>query len=644
MKLEEDGKYYYEVEPKKELEKEDYAPILDKINRSREPIIHTEIISGKKFYYEFIDGCVYVYTDDMDEKDKIKISYSPGQIEFKTKNKTEIRYIFSLEQYYKTLDYFGIKFPWSKRIVLSQGNIKNIIYFNRTFDLFVTIEDITVFDINLSNEKKFNSIFNIKTFGDLSNFVKYYLNDDIEINKYEEKDFININDFNINTDSKFEIFSFFDKINFFDYFERIDEKEYFFTGPSSIGKTITLLLFSNSNTKKRRSAYFNLKELRYNEKYFEIIAYESRHFFDNNEDWENAFRRIINENHDNYFSILCELIKICGEKDNESNIKYYFIFDEITFDNIDKVNYLFDELNYFPNLIAKTNNCHLIGCCSLEGKGVKDILLNQRFSFNRKYSLDLRFKTSFMNYFYEKKEEIEGNKYLKMLGNLPKYINFRDSLNMKMLNLIKKKIKKDIEKFYDNDRYGRPSLSDLEKIDVNRTFDNRDYFKNFLEKIPTQYFIINNYNLKIDYAFPLVKQAINELIDTNKIKSLYLKSHFKKEWILKIKVIDKIKNTNIFGKYYIDNYYEIPTIFRKYKIEDEFFSDSENILLYFSYMNEIRYDCAIYLRNSQILILNKISVYISKNQLEKYNKNNFKKDINEMQKFLKVNNLVVKNY
>ena len=89
-------------------------------------------------------------------------------------------------------------------------------------------------------------------------------------------------------------------------------------------------------------------------------------------------------------------------------------------------------------------------------------------------------------------------------------------------------------------------------MDVNRTFDNRDYFKNFLEKIPTQYFIIDNYNLKIDYAFPLVKQAINELIDTNKIKSLYLKSHFKKEWILKIKVIDTIKNTNIFGKYYID--------------------------------------------------------------------------------------------
>ena len=61
-------------------------------------------------------------------------------------------------------------------------------------------------------------------------------------------------------------------------------------------------------------------------------------------------------------------------------------------------------------------------------------------------------------------------------------------------------------------------------------------------------------------------------------------------------------------------------------------------------MNETRYDCAIYLRNSQTLILIKISVYISKKQLEKYNKNNFKKDVDEMQKFLKENNLKVKNY
>ena len=61
-------------------------------------------------------------------------------------------------------------------------------------------------------------------------------------------------------------------------------------------------------------------------------------------------------------------------------------------------------------------------------------------------------------------------------------------------------------------------------------------------------------------------------------------------------------------------------------------------------MNEIRYDCAIYLRNSQTLILIKISVYISKKQLEKYNHVNFKKDIYEMQRFLKENNLEVKHY
>ena len=492
MKLEEDGKYYYEVEPKKELEKEDYAPILDKINRSREPIIHTEIISGKKFYYEFIDGYVYVYTDDMDKKDKIKISYSPGQIEFKTKNKTEIRYIFSLEQYYKTLDYFGIKFPWSKRIALSQGNIKNIIYGRSLIEQPITIEDVTVFDLNLSNEKKYDSVYdcidNIKTYRDLSKFIKYYLKENIKIHKYEEKDFININDFTIKPDSKFEIYNYYEKIYFFGFFESRKEKEFFFTGPSSIGKTINLLLLSNINTEKRRNAYFNLKALEYNEKYFEIAAYESRHLFDNNQDWENAFRKILNENRRGIYSIICALIKICGEKDNESNIKYYFILDEIIFDKTEEKNYIFGMMNYIRNLISKTNNCYLIGCCSLKGKGTRDILIYQQFSYNIKYSLNLNFIANYIN-LYEKMEEIEGNKYLKMLGNLPKYINFKDALNMKILNIIKKKIKKHIKKFYDKNR-DKIISTGLDKIDVNKTFKYRDNFKNFLETIPTRYFII----------------------------------------------------------------------------------------------------------------------------------------------------------
>ena len=647
MKLEEDGKYYYEVEPKKELEREDYKPIFDMMFRRPEPIIHTEIISGKKYYFEFIERYIYVYTDDMDKKDKIKISHFPGQIKFKTKNKTEIRYIFTFEQYYKTLDYFGIKFPWSKNILLSEDNTKNLIYFNGLMDQPVTIEDMTVFDLYTSTDEQIHSLIKyfqkIKTYRDLSLFVKYYLKENIKINDYEEKDFININNFMIKLDANFEIYNIIERIYFFEFFA-LNKKEFFFTGPSSTGKTISLLLLSHFNDKIRRNAYFNLKALKNNDKYFEIAAYESRHLFDENQDWENAFRRILNEDCRNIYSVICELIKICGEKDKESHKKYFFILDDITLNKIGEDNFLFDSLNEIRNLISKTNNCHLIGCCSLNSEGVKDIFFNQRFSNYTKYSLNLYYKTSFINNYYKTKEEIKGNKYLKMLGYLPKYINFKDSLNMKTLNLIKKKIKKDFEKFYESDINSRYFISNLEYIDDNKSFHHRDEFKNFLETIPTQYFIIDNNNLKIDYLLPLVKQVIKELLNTNKIAISFSERDFNKELNFKRQVIDNIKTTNIFGKYYIDNYFEIPTIFRKYKIDDEFFPDSENILFYFSYMNETRYNCAIYLRNSQTLILVKIALRITKKQLEKYNNINFKKDIDEMQKFLKENNLEIKNY
>ena len=487
MKLEEDGKYYYEVEPKRELKKEDYKSIRDMMFRVRGSIIHTEIISDKKFYFEFIERYVYVYTDDKDKKDKIKISYSPGQIEFKTKNKTEIRYIFSLEQYYKTLDYFGIKFPWSNNIDLNNENIKELIYHNSFIKQPVTIEDITTFDLNLYNEKKNNSKFyyfeDIKTFKDLSKFVKYYLKEDIEINKYEEKDFININDYIITPDSKFEIYNLFERTYFYD-----SKKEYFFTGPNSIGKTINLLLLSNFNFKNSRNAYYNLKALENNKKYFEMIVYESRHLFDNNQEWENAFRRIVKEAGRYEYNIINELIKICGEKADESNIKYCFILDEITFDKRGE-NAIIENLDKIRKSISKTNNCFLIGCCSINNEGVRDVLLHQRFSYNEKYKLNLDVKSGYISLYDETKEKSKGDKYLKILGNLPKYLNFKDLLNMKILNLIKKKIKKDIIKFYNSDIY-KLSISDLENIDVNKSYQYIDSFKNFLEKIPTQYSLL----------------------------------------------------------------------------------------------------------------------------------------------------------
>ena len=229
-------------------------------------------------------------------------------------------------------------------------------------------------------------------------------------------------------------------------------------------------------------------------------------------------------------------------------------------------------------------------------------------------------------------------------------------MNKKILNILTKKIKEKIKKFYNKDKL--LSLSDLDKIEVNKSFNDNNGFRLFLEKIPFKYFVIyfENHcvdfayplvyfkNHCVDFAYPLVKKAIKELIDSYEIENFKGNNEAERGWNFERKVIDKIKTSHIFGKYYIDNYVEIPTIYRKYKIKDELFSNSENTLFYFTFMNARRYDCAIYLYDLKALILNKISIKKTRKQLQKYSKENINKDLNDIQKFLKINNIEVKKY
>ena len=165
-----------------------------------------------------------------------------------------------------------------------------------------------------------------------------------------------------------------------------------------------------------------------------------------------------------------------------------------------------------------------------------------------------------------------------------------------------------------------------------------------MDKIPFKYFIIYINNNSIDYAYPLVKKSIKELFDSNEIENFQGKNEAERGWNFIKKVVDKIKISHVFGKFYIDNYVEIPTIYRKYKIKDELFSETENTLFYFTYMNVRRYDCAIYLYDLKALILNKLSINETKKQLEKYTEENIKKDLKDIQKFLVINKIEVQKY
>jgi len=640
MILEKDGKYYFDVEPKKELEYQFFIEVRDKIIQKTDSNLQIESICRKQFYFELNLGTTFIY--DNSQK-KTEISNSPTKIKFKTKNKTETRYIFSLDQYKKTLLYFGISFPWSKDLILNENNLKKLIYNQIIINKLVTVEDANVFDIKLSDEKENKTINelkkNIKKLEDLSKYISFYIKNNIDLFKYEEKNFIKEKDFVIQPNSEFQVFDITQRMQLWYYFQESLQKEYFFTGPYSIGKTFTLLLFANYDIKCNRKAYYNLETYRTNKQYFEIIAYESRHLFNGNESWKEEFLKIQDKGIKDPFSIIIYLINLVS-KEKESKTKYFFILDQIKFQNNNEKDLEFQGIKAIRNAIKNSENCFLIGCCSINYKGVKDILFENWFFINEK-KCDI--EMDYINTFKEAEgNSKDNNKYLKILGNLPRYKNIKNILNKKIINILTKKIKEKIEKFYNKNEL--LSLHDLKKIEINKPFQNENDFKIFLEKIPFKYFIIDIQNYTVDYTYPLVKRAIYELLNTYELNKINGLNEAERGWNFERKVIDKIKTTHVFGDFYIDNYYEIPSIFRKYKIEDEYFDSSENTLFYFTYLNVRRYDCAIYIGDKKKLLLIQISKRKSRKQLEKYKEENFKKDIDDMQKFLKINKLSVKKY
>ena len=186
MELSEDGNYYFDTEPKIKFKYSFFEPIRNKL-KNGEDTIHIEIISGRKFYFELSSYTVLIYSQS-NLNDKTIISAFPPKIVFKImenedKEKIYERYIFSKSQYEKTLNYFDIKFPWSRNYELNEENINILIYHSVIVNEIITIEDINIFNINYFNEpenktlSEFNK--NIKKLKDLSEFVHFYIKNEI---------------------------------------------------------------------------------------------------------------------------------------------------------------------------------------------------------------------------------------------------------------------------------------------------------------------------------------------------------------------------------------------------------------------------------------------------------------------------------
>ena len=651
MYIDEDGIYCIGKEKKLKITRELIDKLYKELSRplyiSNESLIYTVNVEEKVYKFTFLKENYNLLTY-IDENGKwYTVENRAASFIFRVKGQDNERDIFSYKQYEKNLEIFNYSFPWSEDNILTKSFIENKIFENDGR------YPIIVVDINFNELKKSeNNIVN--SFKDLSKYINFYLKDEVELEKYEENNFIDKNIFKIEPDSKINVFFRDNRKLFTDSIINKfikGTKEFFFTGLHSIGKTFTLLLFKSEIHEQIIKVYFNMEALK-TEKFLEIIIYESQKLFDNENEWKDAFIQLKNKISDsnNHLNILYNLIKLFVQKYAKKEIKYVIILDQIKFEKIEDEEYNF--INSVRKVIKSSNNVHLIGCCSINYKGVKDILF---YNWNKEEKEEKEEKEddkkeeeeeNIPELFYVRQSEFfgekinESNKYLNLLGNIPRFKNIENKLNSKIVNLFLKKIKEKFFKFYGLNEFYK--FKKIENIPVTKKFKNMKDFLDKLQKIPFKYFEIDLTQRMFDFSCPIIERAIKEILEEYELKEKAVDNNIELGWYFEKRVIYALRVTNLLdNKYYIDNSYLIPTIFLPHKIED--LNQKENSFFYFEFCNVKRYDCAIYLGKEKALLLIQISIRKPKYKLDEYS-NNFQGDLEDLQRFIKKNNLKVNKY
>ena len=458
------GYYYLDNEHNNPLTKE----IFEKLKKKNGII---EILSNK---YILSSGSSIIEIVSLLTLSETVVYQNPQAIKFPDREENPID-VYSLDQLKQLLVRYDIELPLYNGIFMSPEKLR--IHFHeiteiKNFDFKVFNETI---DLNekIRKQQKF-------TFRDLSKYIKLYLKTNLMKNKdeyYCEILFTQMPEFDPN--SEFNYYEDDNRENFNPKykFKHFNQKEIFLTGPHGIGKTVTLLyLYIYEKSKKIRkeeevketiskeknkdllnscqiylnglinkkdiySVYFNLEILSTNNDPFQIIIYETRYLFDSIEEYQKFYKELKDmiTNIDFLKFILIILEKFINMKKDKT---VYIILDQFKYKNNDDLKQIDD----IRNLIKKSSNLFLIICSSLNYGGVKTSLI-------KSLKKDFDGHTPIFHYF--KKLTNNGNKFdnnafLAKLGYLPIYCEMNNYLSKKILNLLKKKIKAKVKKFYQN--------------------------------------------------------------------------------------------------------------------------------------------------------------------------------------------------
>ena len=284
-------------------------------------------------------------------------------------------------------------------------------------------------------------------------------------------------------------------------------KTFKFTGPSSIGKSLTLLRLGHTCY---NIAYINLKVL---DKYknqndlnmiYSIIISELERFDIKND--LSSLNELINNNYkcnNSYFDLLLNIMNFL----NKINQIFTFIFDQF---KPKKIN------SGFIEAIEKINNIKIVICSSINNKDIRDECLKAWLLKGKK--LMILDKNNQYYYFYfdkiynTKKINNNSSDIFKYFDYMPKYINKykkvydRNTIFKDEKNYIVKKL----EEFCDSNKLEKSLLFSNLRYIINKKFFYGE-FEKIVQNCPLKYFIVNFYenDFMIRPIFPFMKYVIN---------------------------------------------------------------------------------------------------------------------------------------
>ena len=318
---------------------------------------------------------------------------------------------------------------------------------------------------------------------------------------------------------------------FLEQFEDSSLNFFKFTGPSSNGKTTTLLKFARRNL---NIMYFNLRFLHEKENdipiLYEYFTMELKSLFLNDtiiNELNNYLRNFINEN---YMQILMGIISI---------LKDYKII--VIFDQFKKRNKLYYILNsFFDELKTRKYKIKFILCSSINDDEIKEEVIKTIENFK---GIPTILNTMNQYYFFYFNSLFEPrinqadlyNPINELFNYLPKYKSqfqkIKDKEKMKdELKVINSQIiGKILEK---NNNINLGNLSGIFIIILNKINDKFEYtpenYTILRRYIPLKYFILifNENYFEIKYAFPYVKHFLISQISISEADNFFLNNKY----------------------------------------------------------------------------------------------------------------------